>query len=170
MKTKARAIAGSVLFFAVAPAVVAGWIPHALTGWQMQPVTGGVAVRVLGAAAAAVGLLVLLDCFRRFAVEGFGTPAPVAPTEQLVVSGWYRHVRNPMYLALTALIGGQALLFGSRRLLAYAASVWLAVHLFVLLYEEPALQARFGDAYREYRLHVRRWWPRLAPWTRAPRD
>jgi protein-S-isoprenylcysteine O-methyltransferase Ste14 len=69
-----------------------------------------------------------------------------------------------MYVAVLSIVVGQALLLGSRRLLAYAAAFWVAVHLFVRLYEEPALRARFGDDYAAYTAAVRRWWPRLRPW------
>jgi len=93
-----------------------------------------------------------------------GTPAPTTPTERLVLTGLYRFVRNPMYLAVVFLICGQALLLGSRPLLLHAGATWLAFHAFVLFYEEPVLGRRFGGAYQEYRRHVRRWWPRRSPW------
>jgi protein-S-isoprenylcysteine O-methyltransferase Ste14 len=168
MKTRARAVAASALFFAAAPAVVAGWIPYALTRWRFEPPFGHEVTRLLGGVGAAAGLLVLLDCFRRFAVEGLGTPAPVAPTEHLVVTGLYRHVRNPMYVAIMIILCGQAVLLGSWTLVRYAALVWLLFHLWVLLYEEPALTRRFGDSYRAYRAGVRRWRPRLTPWLGPP--
>jgi protein-S-isoprenylcysteine O-methyltransferase Ste14 len=131
------------------------------------PFLGLQAVRWLGGALLLAGLAVLVDCFRRFALEGRGTPAPVAPTETLVVSGPYRHVRNPMYVAVLAVIAGQALLFGSVPLLVYTAVVWAAFHLFVLTYEEPTLRRRHGDSYRLYQRAVGRWWPRLTPWKPA---
>ena len=101
--------------------------------------------------------------FARFAIVGRGVPAPVAPTATLVVSGLYRHCRNPMYVAVVGAILGQALLFGSASLLLYAAIVWLAFHLFVLGYEEPTLSRQFTN-YGDYRRHVPRWIPRLRPW------
>jgi hypothetical protein len=55
---------------------------------------------------------VITHSFARFAKEGLGTPAPAAPPTELVVGGLYRHVRNPMYLALDCLIVGQAFLLG----------------------------------------------------------
>ena len=88
----------------------------------------------------------------------------MAPPTQLVVSGQYRHVRNPMYVAVLAIVLGQSLVLGSARLLAYAALVWLVVHAWVLGYEEPKLTRTFGAAYREYREKVGRWWPRARPW------
>jgi protein-S-isoprenylcysteine O-methyltransferase Ste14 len=93
-----------------------------------------------------------------------GTPAPPAPTAHLVVVGPYRYVRNPMYLAVLAIIVGQALLARSGGALAYAAVVLLAVGSFVLGYEQPTLEAEYGEEYRDYQRHVRGWLPRLRPW------
>ena len=81
-----------------------------------------------------------MDSFARFALEGLGTPAPIAPTQRLVVTGLYRYVRNPIYIAVVAVIFVQALLFGDWRLLWYGALLWLAFHLFVVMYEEPTLK------------------------------
>jgi protein-S-isoprenylcysteine O-methyltransferase Ste14 len=109
----------------------------------------------------ALGVTGLLHCFARFALEGRGTPAPVAPTETLVISGLYRYVRNPMYVAVVSVIVGQAVLFGSVPLLGYAAIVWLCFHLFVFVYEEPTLSRQHGQANDRYRAAVPRWLPRL---------
>jgi protein-S-isoprenylcysteine O-methyltransferase Ste14 len=166
MQVKLAAVVGSFIFFWLAPGIVAGWIPYLLTGWRMQaPLLGVTVGRLLGGFVAAVGLVCLIECFARFALEGRGTPAPVAPTEDLVVSGLYRHVRNPMYVAVLALVVGQALIFGSRDLLIYAGVIWLLFHMFVLVYEEPALERQFGQSYVAYKAKVRRWWPRLRPWS-----
>ena len=163
--TRTRAILGSFVFFWVAPAVVAGVVPFALVGWTMQPPLLGLpGERVLGVAVVVAGLASLLDCFARFALEGRGTPAPVAQTEVLVASGLYRFVRNPMYVSVLIIISGQALLFGQARLLAYAGVMLAAFHLNVLLYEEPKLRRRFAESYEIYCLNVGRWWPRLTPW------
>ena len=140
----------------------AGGGPFALVGWTMQPpLLDPPGVRLVGVAA---GLACLLDCFARLALEGRGTPAPVAQTEVLVASGPYRFVRNPMYVSLLIIVSGQALLFGQARLVAYAGVMLVAFHLFVLFYEEPTLRRRFGGSYETYYLHVGRWWPRLTPW------
>jgi protein-S-isoprenylcysteine O-methyltransferase Ste14 len=142
-----------VIFLSVAPGVVAGWIPYALSGWRVEPPLLGIeAGRWIGGALVMAGSAVLLDSFARFALEGRGTPAPVAPTQTLVVSGLYRHVRNPMYLGVAAAILGQALLFGSVSLLAYTALVWGLFHIFVLAYEEPTLRRRYGDSLDQCRL------------------
>jgi len=101
--------------------------------------------------------------FARFVSEGAGTPAPVAPTQRLVVGGLYRYVRNPMYLAVGTMLIGQALLLGRASLLGYAAIFYAVVIAFVRGYEEPVLTARYGDEYRAYRRAVPGWWPRLRP-------
>jgi protein-S-isoprenylcysteine O-methyltransferase Ste14 len=154
-----RAALGSVVFLVVAPGVIAGLIPYWLTGWDSTDPP--VALVVIGAALAAAGAFVLLQAFARFVVEGIGTPAPVAPTERLVVGGAYRHVRNPMYLAVGAVIAGQALLLGRPVLFAYLAAYFGVVSLFVRLYEEPTLAARYGREYATYRETVPRWLPRV---------
>jgi protein-S-isoprenylcysteine O-methyltransferase Ste14 len=116
----------------------------------------------------AAGLPVLLDSFGRFALQGLGTPAPIFPTSHLVVSGLFRYVRNPMYVAVLSLILGQGLFFGSVRILEYGSAVWLAFFLFVFLYEEPTLRNSFGGEYKEYCANVPRWIPRLRPWRGSP--
>lgn len=149
-----------------APGTVAGWIPYQLTRWRMQP-SPLPGLRVAGAVLIAAGVASIVESFLRFALVGLGTPAPVAPPRHLVVSGQYRYVRNPMYVALLAVIIGQALLLASTHLLVYAAITWAVVHFWVLMYEEPKLGEQFGESYRTYRRNVRRWWPRLRPWVAA---
>jgi protein-S-isoprenylcysteine O-methyltransferase Ste14 len=168
MRTVTGALLGSLLFFWIAPVSVAGWGPYLVSGWRMQPALLGLTPgRYVGGGLAAAGLAGLLECFARFAIKGRGTPAPIAPPERLVVSGLYRHVRNPMYVALVALVFGQALLFGSSALVEYSAIAWLGFHVFVVGYEEPALRRQFGASYDDYRAHVPRWWPRLTPWPKG---
>ena len=162
MSRRIAALAGSALFLVIAPGTVAGLVPWWLTRWTMHaPFFPG--ARVLGVALIAGGLPVLLDSFRRFAVEGLGTPAPVAPPQHLVISGLYRYVRNPMYVAVASLIFGQALLFGSVRLAEYGAIVVLVFHLFVVLVEEPSLRRKFGGEYEAYCARVYRWIPTIPP-------
>ena len=160
--SRARAAIGSVVFLFVAPGVAAGLLPWLLTDWSADE--WWLPVRVLGALMIGCGLAVLLPAFIRFVVEGIGTPAPIRPPEQLVVGGAYRHVRNPMYLAVAALIVGQALLLGQAVLLLYAAAFALAVAAFVHGYEEPVLLRRFGSQYESYKRAVPAWRPRLTPW------
>jgi protein-S-isoprenylcysteine O-methyltransferase Ste14 len=146
----------------LAPGVVAGLVPWLLTGWQMEDTP--LIVRILGGLLIALGVGFLLHAFARFVVEGLGTPAPVAPTERLVVGGVYRYVRNPMYLAVGATIVGQAFLLGQFGLLPYAAVFGLIVFGFVRAYEERALSEKFGASYDAYRRAVPGWIPRLHPW------
>jgi len=168
---RARAAAGSLLFLVVAPGIVAGVVPWLLTGWDSSNAFGDLAVaRVLGGTLLVVGVVVLLEAFARFVLEGRGTPAPVAPTSRLVVGGLYRHVRNPMYLAVEAAILGQALLLGSGVLLAYAAAIGVAFWAFTRGYEEPTLARRYGEEYDAYRRAVPAWRPRLTPWRPEVRE
>jgi protein-S-isoprenylcysteine O-methyltransferase Ste14 len=160
--TRARAAAGSLIFLALAPGVAAGVVPWLLTGWDSTDPP--LALQVAGAALIAAGVAVLLHAFARFVIEGVGTPAPVAPTERLVVGGLYRYVRNPMYVAVAATIAGQAALLGRPVLLIYAVAFMAVVSAFVYGYEQPVLSARFGSEYDEYRRNVPAWWPRLRPW------
>jgi protein-S-isoprenylcysteine O-methyltransferase Ste14 len=153
------------VFLVVAPGITAGLVPWALTGWEVQePVPHWLPLRVVGGILIAAGVAVLLSAFWRFAVEGLGTPAPVAPPERLVVGGLYRFVRNPMYVAVEATILGQGLLLGQLILFAYAGVFALAVSAFVHFYEEPTLLRRFGAEYESYRRAVPAWWPRRRPW------
>lgn len=157
-----RAVAGSALFFVIAPGTVAGLIPWAITGWPMLSVQSW--EQVAGCLLAAGGAVFLVECFVRFALQGLGTPAPVAPTKHLVVTGPYRHVRNPMYVAVAAIIFGQALMFASLTLALYGLIAWLTTAVFVMVYEEPTLRRQFGEEYAAYCAHVGPWIPRLTPW------
>ena len=161
------AAAGSSLFFVLAPGVVAGVVPWLLTGWRVDR-TYAWPWRALGVVLVVAGAAALVHAFARFVIEGAGTPAPVAPTERLVVGGLYRHVRNPMYLAVAAVICGEALILGRPWLYAYGGLFGVAVWLFVTLYEEPVLARRYGAEYDAYRRAVPGWRPRLRPWIRSP--
>lgn len=165
---KAGAALGSAVFFALAPGVVAGLVPWWLTGWQVRSLPAWwLPLRLAGVVLLVAGTAVLVQAFARFVVEGLGTPAPVAPTRELVVGGLYRYVRNPMYLAVLAAIVGQALALGQLVLLPYAAVVAAAFAAFVHWYEEPTLARQFGDRYQAYRRAVPGWWPRRHPWRPA---
>lgn len=157
--SRLRAALGTLLFLGAAPGVVAGVVPWLLTGWDSSAPPRW--LEAVGWLAVVGGVAVLLEAFGRFVVEGLGTPAPVAPTDELVVGGLYRYVRNPMYLAVASVILGQAAILGSWPLVAYAAAFLAVVWSFVHWYEEPHLRRRFGDAYDEYTRQVPGWWPRL---------
>jgi protein-S-isoprenylcysteine O-methyltransferase Ste14 len=163
MRTSTAAV-GSAAFFIVAPGTVLGVIPWTITRWEM-PNLGGVwwVAQVFGVVLIVAGLVPLVHAFTQFAKAG-GVPVPVAPTERLVVTGFNRFVRNPMYVGLILVILGQALLFGSRSLVLYAAIVWIVTAAFVHWYEEPFLARRFGNQYGDYRRNVSAWVPRLHPW------
>jgi protein-S-isoprenylcysteine O-methyltransferase Ste14 len=162
-----RAVVGSLVFLVVVPGTVAGWVPFRFTRWQVQPALVGEPSRAAGWLLVVAGVASLVESVLRFAVVGLGTPAPVAPPSRLVVSGQYRHVRNPMYVAVVAVVIGQGLVLGSVALLLYGLVLWLFFSGFVLLYEEPTLRARFGASYEAYRRGVRRWWPRVTPWVES---
>lgn len=164
MSRRLGAAVGSTVFFVLAPGIVAGLLPWAITRWRVAD-SWSWPVHAFGVALLVAGGFVLISAFARFVTEGLGTPAPMAPTERLVVGGLYRYVRNPMYLAVLAAIAGQALILGRVWLLAYGAVVAVAFVAFVRLYEEPTLRETFGDGYETYRRAVPGWLPRLRPWT-----
>ena len=131
--TMTMAILGSALFFVAAPSVLAGLIPWWITRWEfLPPFLDLQATRAVGILLIVAGLPGLVDSFARFALQGLGTPAPIAPTQNLVVTGLYRYVRNPMYVAVVAVVLGQAILFGDWRLITYGGLMWLAFHAFVV--------------------------------------
>jgi protein-S-isoprenylcysteine O-methyltransferase Ste14 len=156
-RDRARAAAGSSLFLALAPGIVAGAIPYWLTGWEAHDAP--LALRMTGGALVAAGVPLLLHAFGRFVIEGIGTPAPVAPTEHLVVGGIYRYVRNPMYLAVVATILGQAALLGQPVLIVWGLVAGATMWAFATGYEEQVLADRFGAEYERYRAEVPGWWP-----------
>jgi len=164
--SRTQSLIGSAIFLILAPGTVAGLIPWLIRrASPSSPWLDGTPLAAAGALLCLAGLAGLLASFLRFAWEGLGTPAPVAPTRTLVVTGLYRHVRNPMYVAVTALIAGQALVFANPWTLAYGAAVWAAFHAFILTYEEPTLRRSFPDQYATYVRNVPRWLPRLKPWS-----
>ena len=135
-----------------------------MTRWQTGALSGGWPGKLAAIALLLGGLVGLLESFGRFAVSGRGTPAPVAPTEKLVVGGFYKYVSNPMYLAVLAPVIGQGLWLGQSSLLIYGAILWLVFDIFVRTYEEPTLLRRFPGDYPGYAENVWRWLPRLRPW------
>jgi len=164
-----EALIGSAAFFVLAPGTVAGLIPWFITKWRFgEGASAGVSIT--GGIIIALSLLLLIECFVRFATKGEGTPAPLAPTAKLVVSGAYARVRNPMYVAVTGLIFGQALLFASAALIAYSITIWFAFLMFVIYFEEPRLRHEFPDDYPDYFENVPRWRPRFTPWKQPPKS
>ena len=145
----------SLLFLIVAPGMVAGYIPLALLRWGLQVETGVFAY--LAFPFWLLGGVILLWSFWNFLKEGRGTPAPIDPPKELVATGFYRYVRNPMYVGILALIIGHFLWFGYWNLLIYALVVFVAFNIFVTYYEEPTLKRKFGAAYENYLRRVPRW-------------
>ncbi len=154
----------SALFFLIAPGIVAGVVPWFITRYTDPAAPPAVLV---GLVIVTLGLAALVACFVQFVREGRGTPAPVAPTEKLVVGGLYRWVRNPMYLAVGAIIIGQAVAFLSVGVLLWFGMFAVAVASFVIAYEQPTLRRTYGASYDAYCRAVPAWWPRLTPWDGA---
>ena len=149
----------SLLFFILAPGMVAGFIPLALLQTGPQTQTGFLSY--LAFPLWLSGVATLLWCFWDFLVKGRGTPAPIDPPKELVVSGLYNYVRNPMYVGVSLVNIGHFLWFGFWNLLIYTAVVFIAFNAFVTYYEEPNLKTRFGAAYEDYLRKVPRWIPRF---------
>lgn len=114
---------------------------------------------MIGCMLLCLGAAVALSCAFKFAKTGQGTPAPIDPPRLLVDVGPYRWVRNPMYLGFALMLLGEAVLFGSLAIVALWAVLMAVLHAFVLWYEEPALERKFGAEYRAYRQRVNRWVP-----------
>jgi len=166
---KVLAIVGSAVFLVIAPGFVAGMVPWWISHWRVGvPFLGMPLFRLGGGVLITLGVVGLLDSFVRFALQGVGTPAPVVPTRHLVVTGLYRYVRNPKYVAVVSTILGQGLAFGNVTLMEYGGLVWLLFHAFVLIYEEPTLSESFGSEYKSFCAGVPRWIPRLTPWNSTP--
>lgn len=160
----------TLIFTILVPGTVAVLIPNRLAS---TPVARGTVplgtFRYFGLLLVAAGGLIYLWCAWDFASAGKGTPAPIDPPKELVVRGFYKYVRNPMYIAVLSLVLGQALWFEALTLFLYSGSVFLLCNLFVLFYEEPALTRKFGEVYRKYCEAVPRWIPRPGGWPKGTR-
>ena len=146
------------MFIVLVPGAIAGWLPWCLDGFPAVNPTG--LLGAAGAALAIAGWAVLLWCAREFALRGRGTPAPYDPPRDLVVSGLYRYVRNPMYVGVVASVVGQAAVYRSPSVLWYAAILAVSFHARILVYEEPKLRELFGRSFADYCARVPRWIPR----------
>jgi len=148
----------SLLFLALFPGVVAGYVPYRILFESGRLHLPALSMTSISAMALTVsGVLILLRCVWDFFAGGKGTLAPIDPPRHLVVRGLYRYTRNPMYNGVVIILIGEAWLFASSSVLRYAALVLVAFHLFVVLYEEPALEAQFRESYVAYRRSVPRW-------------
>lgn len=165
MIRRSRAALGSAAFFVVAPGTVIVLIPWLISHWEFhQPLPYWLVAQVIGGLMVVMGLVVVASVFVEFVKAG-GTPMPLAPTQRLVVSGFNRYIRNPLYFGSRSIILGQALLFGSLGVLIYSVIMWVVPAAFMHWYEERTLARQFGAEYEAYRRAVPAWWPRLHPWT-----
>jgi len=165
LQTRIFALSGTAVFLFLAPGTLAGLGPWWIGGWHVHaPFIGFTALRAFGGLLMAAGFAILIESFLGFALKGLGTPAPIYPPKRLVVTGFYRYVRNPMYIAVLSLILGQGLIFGDMWVFVYGLISWCAFHLFVLVYEEPTLRRSFPSNYALFCANVPRWIPRLTPW------
>lgn len=152
----------TLLFTILVPGTVLVAIPYLLFRDDAEGLSASPAgLRWLGLIPIAAGALIYFRCAWDFGRTGRGTPNPLDPPKTVVVNGLYRFVRNPMYLGALLVLLGEAELFGSPGLLLYALLIWMAWHLFVVLYEEPHLRNAFGEEYERYLKQVPRWLPRM---------
>jgi protein-S-isoprenylcysteine O-methyltransferase Ste14 len=159
--------ASSVAWFVAVGGTFGCLLPYLLNYWHFHaPLPYWGIARAAGVLLIGAGLVPVVHSFIEF-FRADGTPVPVAAPPRLVVSGYYRYVRNPIYVGFLGILLGEALLFGSRGLLEYALIAWAVGAAAVRWYEEPRLAREFGAEYREYRRAVRAWLPRLRPWTPA---
>ena len=149
----------SLLFLLVAPGAAAFYVPVYVLSHGPRIIPQALAILAIPLWAA--GAAIILACYWEFLVRGKGTPAPIDPPRTLVISGLYRYVRNPIYVGLLLALAGHFSWFGTASLAFYSVGAFVAVHMFVILYEEPTLKRRFGAAYEEYLRTVPRWIPRL---------
>ena len=156
-----RLLFRSLFWTVLMPGMIAGYIPWRFFGLRETKVDGSDPLQWIALASIGLGAALLTACIVEFAQRGRGTLSPVDPPRQLVVRGLYRYVRNPMYLAVTMILLGEALLLGSSDLVIYWAAFFLAANLFIIGYEEPYLRRHFGASYADYTRRVRRWIPRF---------
>ncbi len=151
----------SLVWTIVLPGFFAGYVPWRYFGLGRVRLEWSNPLSLLGLACAGLGAGLLAACIVEFARSGRGTLSPVDPPRHLVIQGLYRYVRNPMYLSVTTIVLGEALLTRSGTLALYWAIWFAGANLFVIGYEEPTLRRRFGRSYDEYTAQVGRWVPRL---------
>ena len=149
----------SLFFLIFVPGLFVGYIPLAFLLTGSYIVTG--ILFYLALPLWLIGGVVVVWCFWDFLTKGDGTPAPFDPPKELVVSGLYNYVRNPMYIGVLLMLIAHFLWFGYWSLLIYTGFFFLAFHLFVLNYEEPTLKKKFGRSYTNYMKRVPRWIPKF---------
>jgi protein-S-isoprenylcysteine O-methyltransferase Ste14 len=140
--------------------VIPLWIENDWTIHFGLSLIGGLLLIVLG-------LVVMVLTISSFIRIGNGTLAPWSPPKKLVINGLYRYVRNPMILGVLTVLLGEALTVRSQSILMWAGTFFIINTIYFIIYEEPNLEHRFGNEYREYKKHVRRWVPRSRPYKRV---
>jgi protein-S-isoprenylcysteine O-methyltransferase Ste14 len=149
----------SLVWTIALPGTVAGFIPWLYFGIDRMRIVPSDPAHLAGLALIAVGAALLGACILEFARSGKGTLSPADPPRHLVVRGLYRYVRNPMYLAVSTIVLGEALWARSMPLVWYWLVFFTCCNLFVIGYEEPYLRSRFGPEYEAYTRSVARWIP-----------
>jgi protein-S-isoprenylcysteine O-methyltransferase Ste14 len=162
-----------LLAIAILPFTVAVLVPVWIArryGVALTPgrSAGPVFLQVVGLVLLSLGLVLFVASLRRFATEGKGTLAPWDPPRVFVVHGPYQFVRNPMISGVILFLFGEAFALLSPPHGVWAVCFVILNLIYIPLIEEPQLERRFGDSYREYRRHVRRFIPRLRPWRPIP--
>ena len=162
---RSAAAASSVGWFVAVGGTFGCLLPYLLNDWHFhRPLPYWAVAQAAGVVLIGAGLVPLVQSFIEFA-KADGTPVPVASPPRLVVSGFYRYVRNPIYAGFLGVLIGEVLLFASPGLVGYTLVAWCVGAAAVRFYEEPTLARRFGGEYQDYRHAVRAWVPRLHPWT-----
>lgn len=167
MKIKDMVALKSLIFTVIAPGSVTILIPYVLLnsfGEVLSVKIGN--LRYLGLIPMLLGTLIYFWCIWDFTFSGKGTPAPIDPPKELVVTGLYRFIRNPMYVGMLLILFGEAILFATLLILGYTVLSFFCFHLFVVAYEEPTLRGTFGAAYKKYCDAVPRWLPRFGMWSK----
>lgn len=150
----------TIIFVVVVPGIVLLYVPYEIVTSSFNTTFHLGILRFVAFVPWVLGISTSLWCIWDFMFKGKGTPAPIDPPKELVVEGLYKFVRNPMYVGIMLILLGHILWFRSLLLILYAVGLFIAVHLFVVFYEEPHLQKRFGDSYKFYFQRVPRWFPR----------
>lgn len=169
MASTRRNLILSILFVLFGgPGILLIYLPLWITRFRI-PAAEPLWQRLLATVLIIAGILPALESVSRFIYIGRGTLIPVAPPEHLVVSGFYRYVRNPMYVGVLVALSGEAILFWNKGIILEAVLGWVATSIFIRMHEEPSLTRRYRDEYLQYKRHVPRWLPRLTPW-RQPQN
>ena len=163
MRSRARSVLlfiEALVFTIFVPGTVTVWIPNLILSPGERALSDQwTLTRFAAVLLLAIGTAIYLRCLWEFVARGRGIPAPIDHPKQLVVTGLYRYVRNPMYIGVFTVLAGEVVLFQSRSLLIFSIGWFVFVHLNVIFYEERTLRRKFGDSYIRYLGTVHRWIP-----------